>query len=530
MKHHLDGVSIGQRYDDHRKWDNAFHNWLLGVGQINDLANEEWLRQYFPGGYPQLAAIIRMKILEGARLSADCHCHDPEDPTPEIPPISQASPIILDLNGDGIGTTTTENGAHFDHEGDRFAEKSAWVDSNDALLVWDRDGNGQIDDGGELFGNNYTLQDGTKAANGFEALKEFDSNGDGVVDAIDERWSELQLWQDRNGNGVVDDGELLTMEEAGVAGLHTGHQDQEYTDENGNQHSQSGSFIKDDGTTGQMNDVWFQTDSIDTKYLDEIAISDDIGTLPNLRGWGEVPSLHQAMALDGTGRLQALVERFVAADPATAKTLVWDIIFAWTGVTDLDPASRGQHVDAQMLTALERLTGQEYRQRDHGTNIPGSWNAQPLQDYFDDWHDRVTSYLLLSVQYNDLYKLVAKTAGADGAVGYYVTVLDQFKTLYQSDPDRLKDFFRQLNRYDTRGTAFFEAILRDGAGYFTDADYAFRRDVMLAFYGSVAGSAANDVVNYNGRDSATVAAGGDGDDRVFGGKRVSNRDCIALTA
>ena len=240
-------------------------------------------------------------------------------PLPFRRPDTQSSLLVVDMDGDGVETITSEEGVYFDHDGNRFAEKTAWAGADDALLVWDRNGNGLIDDGSELFGNNFLLQDGTKAANGFEALKEFDSNGDGIVDARDDRWSELQLWQDKNGNGAVDDGELLTMEEGGVAGLHTGYQDQNHTDESGNQHNQSGSFIRDDGTTGQMTDVWFQTDPMDSQFLDQIEISEDVKKLVNIMGSGNVASLHQVMESDESGRLRVLVEAFTnAPDTATA--------------------------------------------------------------------------------------------------------------------------------------------------------------------------------------------------------------------
>ena len=64
------------------------------------------------------------------------------------------SPLVLDLDGDGVETTSVENGTHFDHDGNDFAEKSGWVGSDDGLLVRDINGNGVIDDGTELFGNN----------------------------------------------------------------------------------------------------------------------------------------------------------------------------------------------------------------------------------------------------------------------------------------------------------------------------------------------------------------------------------------
>ena len=124
------------------------------------------------------------------------------------------SPLILDLNGNGVETTSTDNGVYFDHDGNGFSEKTAWVSANDGLLVRDINGNGKIDSGAELFGNNTILSNGQKAANGFEALKDLDSNRDGVFNSSDAAWNEVKVWKDSNQNGKVDDGELLTLEQA----------------------------------------------------------------------------------------------------------------------------------------------------------------------------------------------------------------------------------------------------------------------------------------------------------------------------
>ena len=70
------------------------------------------------------------------------------------------SPLIVDLDGDGVETTTVENGAYFDHDNNGFAEKTGWVGKDDGLLARDLNGNGQIDDGTELFGNNSVLSNG----------------------------------------------------------------------------------------------------------------------------------------------------------------------------------------------------------------------------------------------------------------------------------------------------------------------------------------------------------------------------------
>ena len=84
---------------------------------------------------------------------------------------SQASPLILDLDGNGISTVGVNHNIYFDHDGNGFAENSGWVGKDDGLLVRDLNNNGQIDDGTELFGNNSVLSSGEKAANGFEAIQ-----------------------------------------------------------------------------------------------------------------------------------------------------------------------------------------------------------------------------------------------------------------------------------------------------------------------------------------------------------------------
>ena len=133
------------------------------------------------------------------------------------------SPLVLDLDGDGVETVGLANGVHFDHDGNGFAQQSGWVHSDDGLLVLDRNGNGLIDNGSELFGNNTQLSGGANAANGFAALAELDGNGDGVIDANDAAFGDLRVWRDMNGNGRADAGELFTLSELGIASLNVGY-------------------------------------------------------------------------------------------------------------------------------------------------------------------------------------------------------------------------------------------------------------------------------------------------------------------
>lgn len=280
----------------------------------------------------------------------------------------QASPLVIDLDGDGIETNEENSTVHFDHDGNGFAESSGWVGKDDGLLVRDLNNNGQIDDGTELFGNNSVLSSGEKAANGFEALKDLDSNNDGVFNSSDTAWNQVKVWKDANSNGVVDEGELLTLEQANVSGINLDYENSTTTDENGNQHNQTGTFIKTDGSTGLVHDVWFDADYADTISKTEVTIPDNIKTLPEISGFGNVRSLQETMALDTSGELKTLIEQYIAETDATVrKGMINNIIFHWAGVEDIDPLSRKPSYfydnpirDARYLETLERFLGQKY--------------------------------------------------------------------------------------------------------------------------------------------------------------------------
>ena len=124
-------------------------------------------------------------------------------------------PLVLDLDGDGLEFTSLgQNQAHFDLDGDLFAEKTGWLRPDDGFLVLDRDGNGAIDDISELFG--------APGVPGFTELAALDSNGDGVIDAADSDFALLQIWQDLDSDGVSDAGELSSLTEAGIVSIDLG--------------------------------------------------------------------------------------------------------------------------------------------------------------------------------------------------------------------------------------------------------------------------------------------------------------------
>jgi hypothetical protein len=180
------------------------------------------------------------------------------------------SPIILDMSDNGILLSTPEDGVLFDLDADGVQEQTAWTreGTDDAWLAMDRDGNGKIDNGGELFGNHTMVDVGGgemhPASDGFVALQflerpEFGvSFPNNVVDERDAAYSRLLLWTDRNHNGLSEPEELTSAADGGLSAITSVGRLSKRRDQFGNDFKQKAPAIVN-GQRMMAWDVWLRT-------------------------------------------------------------------------------------------------------------------------------------------------------------------------------------------------------------------------------------------------------------------------------
>ncbi|MGQ0509506.1 MAG: hypothetical protein ACT4P9_02745 [Betaproteobacteria bacterium] len=268
-----------------------------------------------------------------------------------------ADPLALDLDGDGFETIGNVSGEMvlFDHAGGGVRTGTGWLTGGDAWLALDRDGDGLILSGAELFGVDTPMPGGGKGADGFAALRPLDTNGDGAVDDADaplDAWqiprdldgdglvlddelagagfADLVLWRDENLNGFSEPFELTSLAQAGITRIRLDATADGRVLGGGNRLLLGADFERSDGTTGRAGALDLVRETFLRDFLHAPAAAPGEGALPNVAGAGEVRDLQEAAA-----EVPVLAEatRLAASAPTgdAQRAAVSDVVDLWAG-------------------------------------------------------------------------------------------------------------------------------------------------------------------------------------------------------
>lgn len=321
----------------------------------------------------------------------------------------QRDPLIINWSGtDDIEFTSLDDGVNFDLDNNSFAEKTAWVKNHDGFLAIDLNGNGKIDNGGELFGDSFIMPDGNCSKTGFEALSSLDTNKNEKIDAEDAMFGnakaytdkeeknlfdQLIVWFDNNHNGITDDGDELSS----LNSLNIDHIDLKYTNDPYNaddtipeekgarQEGKSYVYFNDGTKEKSISEFWFKVNNSTTIHDGEVTV-------------GNVKNIEQAIADDETGTLYSLCLAFdYSTDIAEKHRLLKKILYFLTDSSEIVIDSRGGNIDARDLHVVEAFMGHEFIGVD-GRN-PNAPAAEILKDIYRNIEDNYYSILNLKMSF-----------------------------------------------------------------------------------------------------------------------------------
>ena len=170
------------------------------------------------------------------------------------------TPLAIELYGEELLTTSVEDGVSFDMDGDGMAEQTAWLKKGSGFLVWDKNGDGMVNDGTEMFGEATVMSDGKRAENGVEALKDLDSDNNNIINQYDELWGELRIWHDENSNGKTEEGELSLLSDWDIQSISLDFAEINLKDEADNKILFESEVVLENGERRKVADIDFQND------------------------------------------------------------------------------------------------------------------------------------------------------------------------------------------------------------------------------------------------------------------------------
>lgn len=292
-------------------------------------------------------------------------------------------PLALDLGAPGLHTLEDlgEGIVRFDHDGNGSRTGTGWLTGEDAWVVLDRDGDGEISIGAELFGVDTQLPEGTLAHNGYEAIAPLDTNGDHRVDSNDaalEEWQiradvdgngiigneeyraasfdDLQLWRDTNHNGYSEPFELSTITEEGIASIGTLMTPSGAELPGGNRLIGTSTFTRTDGSTGASGALDLARETFYRDFKSPPDYDPAVDGLPSAAGSGRVRNLQEAAA--SSPQLRAAL--LLAATAATREAQ-WgamdEVLLQWADSSTLRGGTEAAWLQPEHALMVYRFGG-----------------------------------------------------------------------------------------------------------------------------------------------------------------------------
>lgn len=430
-------------------------------------------------------------------------------------------PLIIDLGETGIELRSLEHGVNFDLDNNGFAEKTAWIGTEDGFLALDRNGNGSIDNGGELFGDQVILKDGSKSESGFEALAELDDNGDGIIDNKDPAFANLRVWIDANHNGKSDSNELKTLNETGIISISLEHSEVSIVDEEtGARIAESASVtINKNGavSTVDISEFWFPVNSSDTTQ-------DGVVTA------GNVPNIIQAVNDDESGELLELFYEFSeSTDIVMKRYYLKKILYKITDSKNIAINSRGGNIDARDLHVIEQFMGRDFE--GVGGSNPNSNAASILKDIYtnieNQYYNILNMYCGLGGYLNATYEYEDENGNKNLNLDFLNYIFDEKAAEGENIDYLVYDLGVYLKSYDKiNGTSCFTEYSNhysENYAYIVESTKSGNTYLGTESNDSYNGTSKNDFIfgesgndNLHGGNGNDAISGGSGNDTLYG--------------
>lgn len=381
----------------------------------------------------------------------------------------QIDPLVIKFSETSkIEFTSLEEGVNFDLDNNGFNEKTPWIKNRDGFLTIDLNSNGRVDNGGELFGDRFTMKDGKQASSGIEAITSFDTNNDGRIDENDEVFlkddtkenetllDQLMVWFDNNTNGITDEGdEIISLTELNVDYIDLNFK---YDSNNSEvpvnddikpyREEESADIFFNNNTSKKVSEIWFNVNTHNTTHDGEITI-------------GNVPTFKQALEQDINGDIEYFHYMFEnETNIGLKRYYLKKILYLITNSDSIDPSSRGGNIDARDLHVIEQFMGHQF----NGVNgtSPNATAAEMLKNIYKSIEDSYYNYINFISDSGAFKFLIFIKEDENGNTcidtGYFESLIDDNLDNDINMDVTIYDYGKYLKKLDTKyGTNGFDA-------------------------------------------------------------------------